>query len=387
MKLKSLIMFSAAALAFAACSNDEDVNGGIKGDATVTVNIQNAVTRALEQPTTGTNKDKFPVEINSLVINLKAGSGDQSSNNIATSVTDGENQWKNASYTFENVRDPQSVEVIINGCTALSGLKLADVVKTGLAEPLYDSSNNFQQGSNANEYTVTLQPEHRLARLQFSGIKHVDEKVDSEESANCSYETLTLAGVFLNNVQTTEGETTVKSVANTTKEQAGQVWNEVKGWTDAPVWDEITDGSTFLTDQNGWPRDGQGEEEATFDQCYAYNIFPAGVGEEVTTLPKFTVYFTNAKIKTDVIDVVKSDYRFATVAKYVVEGSTDGLEGIASDGRTIETFKAGYIYNITGLEIDDNDLGPTPTGGEDVKIIAKVEVLPWTLVNGKVEWN
>ena len=59
----------------------------------------------------------------------------------------------------------------------------------------------------------------------------------------------------------------------------------------------------------------KGEEEATFDQCYAYNIFPAGVGEEVTTLPKFTVYFTNAKIKTDVIDVVKSDYRFATVAK------------------------------------------------------------------------
>ena len=385
MKLKSLIMFSAAALAFAACSNEDDVNSGIKGDATVTVNIQDAVTRALETPTTGANNAKYPVQINKLVITLNAGSGTQTTDNLAGSVTDGQDGLKNATYTFRGVRDPQSVSVSINDCSSLSGLKLADVVDTGLAEPLYATSSTFTPGSNANEYTVELTPDHRLARLQFSGIKHVDVKVEGEENANCSYETLTLAGVFLNGVQTTEGNAATKSV---TAAQANGVWDEVKGWTDAPVWDEITDGSTFLTDQDGWP--GATTAEPAQAQCYAYNIFPAGknvtVNETAMPLPKFTVYFTNAAFKSGVVDMYNSTYRFATVAKYVVEGSAAGLEGVASDG-TIETFKAGYIYNITGLEIDDNDLGPTPDGGKDANVIAKVQVLPWTLVNATVEWN
>lgn len=38
MKLRSFIMFSAAALAFAACSNEEETQT-IQGEATVTVNV------------------------------------------------------------------------------------------------------------------------------------------------------------------------------------------------------------------------------------------------------------------------------------------------------------------------------------------------------------
>ncbi len=41
MKLRSFIMFSAAALAFAACSNEEDfgTSAAIEGEATIRVNI------------------------------------------------------------------------------------------------------------------------------------------------------------------------------------------------------------------------------------------------------------------------------------------------------------------------------------------------------------
>ena len=369
MKLKSLIMFSAAALAFAACSNEEDVNGGIKGDATVTVNIQDAITRALEQPTTGTNNQKFPVEIESITLTLEAGSGQQQITKVESSGT----------YTFNEVRNPQSLTVVINEGKA-SGLTLEEVYDTGLAEPLYATTTNFTQTSETT-YTATLEPEHRLARLQFSGIKHVD--VDG----TCAYNTLTIDGVFMNYVQTTEGQTgAIKSISIPDYTTANTVWTTVQTWTDAPVWDAIADGSTFLTDQTGWPRDGQGEEEATFDQCYAYNIFPAGVGEAVTNLPKFTVCFSNAAYKPGYVGL-ESLYRFASVAKYIIEGSAKGLEGIASDGKTIETFKAGYIYNITKLEIDDEDLGYTPDGGQDATLTATVEVLPWTLVNGTVEWN
>lgn len=69
-------MFSAAALAFAACSNEEETQT-IQGEATVTVNVQDAITRALEKPTTGSNKGTFPVVVNDFVLTLEAGSGQQ----------------------------------------------------------------------------------------------------------------------------------------------------------------------------------------------------------------------------------------------------------------------------------------------------------------------
>ena len=86
------------------------------------------------------------------------------------------------------------------------------------------------------------------------------------------------------------------------------------------------------------------------------------------------------------IGMRSAEYRFATVAKYKVTGDHTGLEGVSEDG-TIKTFKAGYIYNITGLDVDDEDLGYTPGGGKNATLVATVEILPWTLVNGTVEWN
>ena len=46
----------------------------------------------------------------------------------------------------------------------------------------------------------------------------------------------------------------------------------------------------------------------------------------------------------------------------------------------------GIKDNITDLQYDDKDLGPDPTG-EAGTLTATVKVLPWTLVNGTVEWN
>lgn len=366
MKLRSVIMFSAAALAFAACSNEEEAQT-IQGEATVTVNVQDAITRALEKPTTGSNKGTFPVVVNDFVLTLEAGSGQQK--------IEAKSETGNT-YTFENVRNPKSLTVEINGGKA-DGLALADVVETGLAEPLYATTTTFTQ-TDETHYTASLTPEHRLARLQFSGIKHVDE--DNE----CVYQSLTFDGLFLNGVQLKEGEGDLKSVSADDYTTANTVWTTVQGWTDAPVFDVVTDGTSFLTNQNGWPAQG-GEGEDAYDQCYAYNIFPAGAGEDVTSLPKLTLCFSDAAYKAG-HSGLESEYRFATVAKYKVTGDHTGLEGVSEDG-TIKTFKAGYIYNITGLDVDDEDLGYTPGGGRNATLVATVEILPWTLVNGTVEWN
>ena len=356
MKLKSLIMFSAAALAFAACSNDEEVNGGIKGDATVTVNVQDAITRAIKAPTIGDNGDRFDVDVQTLSLTLVADAG----GNTITQYNAG------GTYTFPNVRNPRSITVVINDGVAEGTMVMSeDIVNSDLAEPLYASTTQFTQ--NGSNYTVTLQPKHRLARLEFSGIQHVDD-------GDCSYTSLTFDGLYLNGVRKSEANNETLT-ANT----PGSAWNEAIAWN-LPYYD-------WAGDETGVVVVGTGADNTplpTGDQCYAYNFIP---GE---SLPILTLCFSNAEQPTvEVVNDTKT--RYASVKTYKIklaegESVADlGLEGIEADG-TISKFVAGYIYHITDLKYADEDLGYDPTG-KNGTLTATVVVDEWTLVNGTVEWN
>lgn len=352
MKLSRSLFLAFAGLGLFACSN-EDVtdNGGIDGGATVTVKIAEAVSRALEEPTVGENSAQFPVTIKSAKLTLEASVGGVKDMDITKNLSDGER-----TITFSQVRNPTKLTLVINEGVE-NGLELKEVVKTGLAEPLYAATTQFTQSADdATNYTTTLQPEHRLARLQFSGIDFVTE--------GSSYTSLYLDGIYLNGaIQTEESDNELIA------DEAG-AWTTVTKW-DVPVFDEI--GATIIGDdpvKGPWPI----EEEV----CYAYNILPNG-----TNLPKLTICFSNA-VQPNVMNV--GTLRYARVANYKVVGDASGLDGIAADG-TIEEFVAGYIYNITDLEMKDGDLGPTPEGGKDIMLTATVNVLPWTLVNGTVVWQ
>lgn len=365
MRFSKSLFVAFAGLGLFACSN-EDVtnNGGVEGNATVTVSINDVIARSLEAPSTGTNGQTFPVELKNAKLILEAGTSDQKELN----VTD-----LSKNYTFTGVRNPSKITFVNNGGVE-SGLELKNVATQGLAEPLYASTSEFQRESETS-YKVTLKPEHRVARLQFSGIKHDDK------GETCIFKTATLQGVFLNGAALKEGVSGVKTATANEGQEAEALWNTISTtWIDAPVFDAVEDGNKFLTDQNGWPRESK---------CFAYNIIPAGEGETVTALPKFTVALSNVAVKENSNVVTSgSSVRFATVAKYKLEGElTDkAAAGVAEDG-TIKTFKAGYIYNITGLSVSDEDLGTTPEGGKDATVVATVIVTPWTLVNGTVEWN
>jgi hypothetical protein len=349
MKLTKSLFLAFAGLGLFACSN-EDVtdNGGINAGSTVTVNISDAVSRVLGTPTTGANNQKFDVVIKNATLTLEAGVGgttvdikDQLSNGTGT-------------ITFSQVRNPTKLTLVINDGIE-KGLELANVVETGLAEPLYATTTQFKQDKeDATKYTATLEPEHRLARLQFSGIDFNTE--------SSSYTSLHLDGIYLNGAITKEGE-----INKLTADKAG-AWATVQAW---PVSDEIN--KTVIgagAEEGPWP---------TGKQCYAYNILPNG-----KDLPKLTVCFSNA-VQPNVVGA--GNERYARVATYIIEGASEGLEGIAEDGKTIEEFVAGYIYDITKLTMEDEDLGPTPEGGEDITLTATVTVTPWTLVNGTVDWQ
>lgn len=349
MGMNKFFMLGLAGLAFAACNNEEVIDTAHQNGATVTVRfVGDAITRTLETPTTGDNGQTFPVEVNSGTITLTAQAVDEPSHQISGSL-DGSSE-----YTFTGVRAPESIEVVVNEGTE-GNMSLADVYNTGLAEPLYGKSSTFVQDSEGN-YTVTINLERRLARLQFSGLKFTTE--------GSSYTALTLDGIYLNGAVKTENGSD-KAIADNIG-----AWETVKTWTDAPVYDEINAVVIGTGAQTGpWPSN---------DQCYAYNIFPASGTDN---LPKLTVCFSGAAQD----NVTGSEYRYARVAKYKLEGEKGNLEGIDENGY-ITDFKAGYIYNITGLILEDGDLGPTPDG-EGVTLTATVTVEPWTLVNATVEWK
>lgn len=349
MGMNKFFMLGLAGLAFAACNNEEVIDTAHQNGATVTVRfVGDAITRTLETPTTGDNGQTFPVEVNSGTITLTAQAVDEPSHQISGSL-DGSSE-----YTFTGVRAPESIEVVVNEGTE-DNMSLADVYNTGLAEPLYGKSSTFVQDSEGN-YTVTINLERRLARLQFSGLNFT--------TVGSSYTSLTLDGIYLNGAVKTENGSD-KAIADNIG-----AWETVKTWTDAPVYDEINAVVIGTGAQTGpWPSN---------DQCYAYNIFPASGTDN---LPKLTVCFSGAAQD----NVTGSEYRYARVAKYKLEGEKGNLEGIDENGY-ITDFKAGYIYNITGLILEDGDLGPTPDG-EGVTLTATVTVEPWTLVNATVEWK
>ena len=362
MKLKSLIMFSAALMTFAACSNEEDVNGGIKGDATVTVNIQDAVTRAIGTSMTGNNGKTFPVVIESGTLTLTLAEGEPLTEDLKDYT------WGD-DIVFSNVRNPQSIKVEINGGVAEGQMDMtADIIQSELAEPLYAETDQFTV--NGNNYSVSLTPNHRLARLQFSGIKHVDD-------GECSYSSLTFDGLYLNGVRISEKNNDVLE-----ENTAGEAWTNVTKWSlpffDWAVYNEGTGESSVVVpagDVTEWP---------TAD-CYAYNILPAAEGE----LPILTLCFSNA-VQPGVTVVDDTKTRYASVAKYLLDTSKNGDVTLGEEAgvkdNEIVAFKAGYIYNITSLTFDDDNLGFTPDG-EIGTFTATVTVTPWTLVNGKVEWN
>lgn len=358
MKFSKSLFLAFAGLGLFACSSEEVVpegGGTQKNGATVTVKfVGDAISRVVETPTTGETGTPYPVVVNSGTITLTAQAVDNSSQSITETLNG------NSEYTFTGVRVPEAIEVVINEGIA-GNMALANVYNTGLAEPLYGKETTFSQDANGN-YTVTINLERRLARLQFSGLDF--------ETDGSSYTALKLDGVYLNGAAKTENGTDY-AVAD-----GADSWTTVSTtWTtDAPVFDAIQAVVIGSGAVNGpWPAAKDGAA-----QCYAYNIFPASGAN----LPKLTVCFSGA-VQTGVTSA--TDKRYARVSKYVVSGDKGSLEGIAEDG-TITDFKAGYIYNITGLELADEDLGTTPDGGKDVQLVATVTVDPWTLVNATVEW-
>lgn len=176
------------------------------------------------------------------------------------------------SFTFQNVRTPQRVEVSVNGGT-VTDLSIDQINEAGLAAPLYATSSDFQAGEDGKSYTISVTPQPRYARLELSGITH-----DTDHgTGSCIFKEAKLAGLFLDNVWVTE-----KSNAGMVKVAANAgIWDQIA--TDnyaSPTWSSI--GADFLATSATWP---------AAKNCYAYSLF----GE--TQLPSVVFVLDGATLK------------------------------------------------------------------------------------------
>lgn len=392
MKLTKGLFLAFAGLGLFACSNEEVTDNGDNGigGAIVSVNIVTDGSRAtydFEDSSTGGNAGTTkPVVIEKLMLKLEAGQGGKEVYFPITNPTDAnrfglvgpdyddakEDAYfsKSAieqanSYLFTGVRQPSKLTLSINDGVE-EALFLPKVVSTGLATPMYEAvditADMYREVDNT--YHVSMQPAHRLARLEFSEISHLDNE------GGCWFETINISGLFLNKVKTVEGGPCIDT-------------QNIYNWESAQstFTCQAIENGNFKTAGAKWP--------TTEGNCYAYNVFPA----EGDDLPVLTLYFTNITMAAGQgqwageVDE-NGGIGYATVKDYVLSNASDELakELGAVDGKIV-SFKPGYVYRFTKLAVPDKAIGGGIDGGKDVNVIAEVEVLPWKLVDGTVTWN
>lgn len=379
MKISKSLFLAFAGLGLFACSNEDVTEGGVQGNSSVTVkvNLPQLLTEsrsgegiAAGKETAGTTGDQTPVVIGGkgVTVTLYAASGTTEE----TLSMDGSSTLT-GSFTFQNVRTPQRVEVSVNGGT-VTDLSIDQINEAGLAAPLYATSSDFQAGEDGKSYTISVTPQPRYARLELSGITH-----DTDHgTGSCIFKKAKLAGLFLDNVWVTEKSADgMVNVAN----NAG-IWDNIKKADYAsPTWSAID--ADFFAASATWPVAGN---------CYAYSLFgETQLPSVVFVLDGTTLQFNDG---VQMAGYTSGADLYARVSTFKINKPADWDQkkeeyktkyGVDDNGQFI-SFKAGNIYQISDIAIPDKAWGTTPGGGTDVSVTATVNVLPWTVVEGTVEW-
>lgn len=351
MKLNRFFMLGLAGLAFAACSNEDEVGNNLSGNGVVEVKIVAPSTKTPVPGTPGDAGDEVVVQ-GEITVALTAAVGSQST----TITADGQSH----TVKFYGVKSPSLIEAYINGgdTKAKGETNITDLQVLPANIPAYGSSSDFNLTGTVEEnggkkyemYEATVTMQIPVARLEVSGIKHVTHPVaDDDEEETCKYATLTIDGIYLDKVKMTSTSPAVDYAM-----PAG-----ASGTPALPILrDDITSAS-FLPGEDGtipvWPADE--------GQVYAYNFYTG-------TMPILKIYFANATAADE--DNPVSEPRYAVIKSY--------------NGQENFNFQAGHIYRIKDVTLKDkNIIGDeegNPLYGVDVTVVEAT----WTIADISGEW-
>lgn len=403
MKLNKFFMLGLAGLAFAACSNEEEVDNGLSGLSAVSIKIESSeLTRAIADATQGDDGiDKVsvvPQANTEVVITLTA---DEGGGEFRLTP----DQWnKGKVVTFWNVSNPTSVTVSMNGGVAsynainiATGSPSLQVLPAAI--PVYGSTSTFtptdrsespdadddhQTGATSDDesktyqiYTATVQLDIPVARLEVSGIKHVTHTNTGDDK--CLYSKLTIAGVYMDNVKPTDGGTRTDYQFSASGTGSG---------AEAILKDAITDNTDFLDDSKVWPA------TATPAKAYAYNFYgPTAAeiadAEQVTDNaetddvdealeakqalnPKFKIYFSEAEGVEGGKPVTEP--RYAMITNYKDKSGNSII------------LKNGTIYRITEAVLKDSNIIGDETGNTLIGVEVTVVEAKWDVKTIEADW-
>ena len=399
MKMNKFMMLGIAGLAFAACSNEEELTSQFpEGTGAVTIKIAApTVTKAIAA---GHDADVevVPADDSNVIITLTG------SNSYEETITLTKAQWTaQQEVTFWNVEKPELVTVTMND--GKKTYTTTDLVETPALQavenvPAYGetkvftltdktgkpTNGDYEAGADADDvnttyqlYSATVKMAIPMARLEVSGIKHV--RATEHAAADCKYQTLTIAGVYLDNVIAngagvayTEGKG-FSVASGTSDDYCFDGTNGTGTGDEAVLKNAATEanfgGTDFLAVDNVWP---------AANNVFGYNFFGA---DGANKLPKFKIYFDTSVAKDSSKPLPAP--RYAMITKYWKEVPDE--ENVGSTKRQeIIKFEPGHIYRVTSAELSDENIIGDEGGNTLYGVEVTVTEATWTVETINADW-
>lgn len=387
MKMNKWFMLGMVGLAFTACSNEEELGNQLpNGNGAVTVKLVSpTLTKAIAQGTTG-NSVKVT---GTLTITLMDGTTPKE-----TTVTVGaDGTLSSPTVTFWNVTNPVSVSAKMNGgvsdynttninvSTSEGGDMQAAPASIpvygsatpspmGVSKPGVDAATNTNVGAVKGDsqkqfdmYAATVNLEIPVARLEVSGITHVEH----QSPVKCEFEDLKICGVYLDNIRLTDGG----ALTNYRFPGDNNAGSEAAAILSESINGGLTGGDAFVSGTT-WP---------SANNAFAFNFYaPAENDQTITSVdqsvskaqnPHFKVLFS-CKDNSGVGNGVR--YRYAMITSYKNQ-----------QGEYI-VMRKGHIYKITAAAITDDGILPDEEGNTTYGVEVTVEEAVWGVETITGEW-
>ena len=380
MKLNRFFMLGLVGLAFAACGNEDEAENALaQGNGAVSIKIVSptANSRAVTSDTPdGTIKVTGPATV-SLTATFD---GEEKIKTI--DLARGETEAK-----FWNVTNPTLVTVSMNDGTKVYTTSINDVTmqvtesipaygetkdftynnRTG-TPTLEDITNGDNTGAKDGDtdktffmYEATVDLKIPVARLEVSNIKHKKEV----ESVKCEYATLTIDGVYMDNIRPTgTGDLTDYKFP-------GDNGGTASG-TDAILFDAIPaegNANNFMDYDLSWPA----ADEDGKAQVFAYNFYAPETGDDTSVNPIFKIYFKTATPSNT--GEIMATPRYAKIVNYKSE----------VNGAPI-VLLAGHVYRITDVQLEDKNISGGEGGDELWGVTVTVREAAWQVETTYADW-
>lgn len=386
MKFSKSLLWAFAGLGLFACSNEEVVDNTQLPDGVgaVTINIVSpSMSRAIVDGTTATS---VPVTGN-VTISLEATTG---SGSIDLST---EELAEQSSVTFWNVKGPKKITVSMNGGKASyaddaptiftsepAGVPAyGEVGETDItlssttSSPGKEGGADYETGANSGDENKTYQLYKAsvtlaipVARLEVSGIQHI---TDTHAATACAYNTLKIAGVYLDNVYAAGTGVTYANgafpCASGTPADYSYDGTNATGTGAAAILKDAATVTDFLTANQTWPE--------TDGKAYAYYFYGADGADK---LPKFKIYFSESESQDATSPLPAPRYAMITSYKQTSENG----------GGQITKFEPGHIYRITSAKLTDENIIGDEGGNTLYGVEVTVEEAEWTVETIDADW-